>query len=94
MNLINPSWVHSSNYSRRIGKERNDLCRGHSGIGCYSKNMTYSVTTQKESDDLGTLSIFFYDPIIVSAEGGKYELFNISNGMATATFTPVKTSRY
>lgn len=66
---------------------------GHSGIGCYSKNMTYSVTTQMESDDLGTLSIF-YDPIIVSAEGGKYELFNISNGTVTATFTLVKTSRY
>ena len=32
--------------------------------------------------------------IIVSAEGGKYELFNISNGTVTATFTPVKTSRY
>ena len=67
---------------------------GHSGIGCYPKNTTYSVTTQMESEKLGTLSIFFYDPIIVSAEGGKYELFNISNGMATATFTPVKTSRY
>ncbi|WP_297193436.1 hypothetical protein [uncultured Porphyromonas sp.] len=47
-----------------------------------------------ESDNLGTLSIFFYDPIIVSAEGGKYELFNISNGMVTATLTPLKTSRY
>ena len=32
--------------------------------------------------------------INVSAEGGKYELFNISNGTVTATFTPVKTSRY
>jgi hypothetical protein len=67
---------------------------GHSGIGYYPKNTTYSVTTQKESDDLGTLSIFFYDPIIVSAEGGKYELFNASNGTVTATLTPLKTSRY
>ena len=67
---------------------------GHSGIGYYPKNTTYSVTTQMESDNLGTLSILFYDPIIVFAEGGKYELFNISNGMVTATFTPVKTSRY
>ena len=32
--------------------------------------------------------------IIVSAEGGKYELFNVSNGTVTATFIPVKTSRY
>lgn len=32
--------------------------------------------------------------IIVSAERGKYELFNISNGTVTAAFTPLKTSRY
>lgn len=59
-----------------------------------SRSTTYTITTQAKSDDLGTLSIFFYDPIIVSAEGGKYELFNVSNGTVTATFTPVKTSRY
>ena len=59
-----------------------------------SKSVTHTVTTQKKSDDLGSLSLFFYDPIIVSADGGKYELFNISNGTVTATFVPVKTSRY
>ena len=59
-----------------------------------SKNVSYTITTQTGADNMGSLSLFFYDPIIVSANGGQYELFNISNGTVTATFVPVKTSRY
>lgn len=59
-----------------------------------SKSVAYTITTQAGADNMGSLSLFFYDPIIVSANGGQYELFNISNGTVTATFVPVKTSRY
>lgn len=59
-----------------------------------SKSVSYTITTQTGADNMGSLSLFFYDPIIVSANGGKYELFNISNGTVTATFVPVKTSHY
>ena len=70
------------------------------GSNKFTKGFTRANTLVEESGQAFTcalshaLELGESEVIIVSAEGGKYELFNVSNGTVTATFTPVKTSRY
>ena len=47
------------------------------------------VTTTLGSDDLGTLSFLFYDPIIKHEINGTYDLYNVSNGAVEATIIPM-----
>ena len=70
------------------------------GSNKFTKGFTRANTLVEESGQAFTCALSLAlefdksEVIIVSAEGGKYELFNIINGTVTATFTPVKTSRY
>ena len=70
------------------------------GSNKFTKGFTRANTLVEESGQAFTCALSLAlefdksEVIIVSAEGGKYELFNISNGTVTATFTPVKMSRY
>ena len=50
---------------------------------------TTKITTTHGSDDLGTLSFFFYDPIIKAEANGTYELYSAYNGTVEATLLPV-----
>lgn len=47
------------------------------------------VTTTLGSDDLGTLSFFFSDPIIKHELNGTYDLYNVSSGSVEATIMPM-----
>ena len=50
---------------------------------------TIKVTTTVGSDNLGTLSFFFYDPIIRAESNNAYKLYDVSSGDVTATILPV-----
>lgn len=47
------------------------------------------VTTTVGSDELGTLSFFFYDPIIRAESNNTYKLYDVSSGDVTATILPI-----
>lgn len=46
------------------------------------------ITTELGSDNLGTLSFLFYDPIIRAESNGSYKLYNASSGDMEATLIP------
>lgn len=50
---------------------------------------TTKITTTLTSDDLGTLSFLFYDPIIKAEANGTYKLYSVYNGTVEATLLPV-----
>lgn len=49
---------------------------------------TVKTTTTVGSDNLGTLSFFFYDPVIRDESNGTYKLYDVSSGDITATILP------
>lgn len=51
-------------------------------------------TTTLISDDLGTLSFFYYDPIIRGKRNGLYDLYSVFNGTVAATLLPRDIHRY
>lgn len=62
------------------------------GYGFSNVKTTTTVTkisTTVGSDDLGTLSFLFYDPIIKSQANGAYELYSVFNGTVEATLLPM-----
>lgn len=62
------------------------------GYGFSHTNTTTSstkVTTTVGSDELGTLSFFFYDPIIRAESNNTYKLYDVSSGDVTATILPI-----
>lgn len=54
---------------------------------------TTKVTTTLGSDDLGTLSFFYYDSIIKTGSNGSYELYSVNNGSVEATLLPMDISK-
>lgn len=54
---------------------------------------TTKVTTTTGSDDLGTLSFFYYDPIIKTGSNGSYQLYSVYNGTVEATLLPMDISK-
>lgn len=50
---------------------------------------TIKVNTTVGSDELGTLSFFFYDPIIRAESNNTYKLYDVSSGDVTATILPI-----
>lgn len=54
----------------------------------HNESSQTKITTQVGSDDLGTLSFFFYDPIIRYQDGNGYQLMNSSSGDVQATILP------
>ena len=50
---------------------------------------TTTVKTSVGSDELGTLSFFFYDPIIRAESNNTYRLYDVSSGDVTATILPI-----
>lgn len=50
---------------------------------------TTTVKTSVGSDELGTLSFFFYDPIIRAESNNTYKLYDVSSGDVTATILPI-----
>lgn len=56
-----------------------------------TKTVTSSteVTTTLGSDNLGTLSFLFYDPIIRAESNGTYKLYDVSSGDMEATLLPM-----
>jgi hypothetical protein len=51
---------------------------------------TIEITTNKGDDFLGTLKVFFYDPIIIQeSKEKKYRLKDINNGTVTITIMPI-----
>lgn len=49
---------------------------------------TATVKTSVNSDNLGTLSFFYYDPIIKSESDGLYNVYSVFNGTVAATLLP------
>lgn len=47
------------------------------------------ITTTVGSDELGTLSFFYYDPIIRAESNNTYKLYDVSAGDVTATIMPM-----
>lgn len=64
--------------------------------GRYTLEITYGsicLTRKVGSDDLGTLSFYFYDPVIVTSTGNNtYSLFSASSGDVMVTLLPSETS--
>ncbi|MCL2649514.1 MAG: hypothetical protein FWD60_00635 [Candidatus Azobacteroides sp.] len=55
-----------------------------------TQTSTYTMTTTQGSDDLGTVELYFSDPVIKSASGNNYTLFSISNEYVEMTVIPVQ----
>ena len=57
----------------------------------HTKTVTSStkITTKLGSDNLGTLTFSFYDPVIRDENNGTYKLFNASSGDMEATLLPI-----
>lgn len=61
------------------------------GYGISSTTTTTSnveIKTTSGSDNLGTLSFFYYDPIIKSESNGLYNVYSVFNGTVEATLLP------
>ncbi len=55
-----------------------------------STSSTITIETTKESDQLGTLTLNFYDAIIVEKNSSKgYRPKNVSNGTVSITISPM-----
>jgi hypothetical protein len=54
------------------------------------KSNTFTTTTTKTSDDLGTLEAYFYDPIILKNSRGVFSWYKIDNGMISMILKPTK----
>lgn len=52
------------------------------------------ISTTVGSDKLGTLSFFYYDPIIRGERNGLYDLYSVFNGTVEATVLPKDIHRY
>lgn len=49
---------------------------------------TIKIVTNVGSDQLGTLSFFYYDPVIKYTTNGRYNLYSVNNGSVEATILP------
>ena len=66
------------------------------GYGISSTKTTTTVTevsTTLGSDNLGTLSFFYHDPIIKSESNGLYNVYSVFNGTVEATLLPKNISK-
>lgn len=52
------------------------------------------ISTTVGSDKLGTLSFFYYDPVIRGERNGLYDLYSVFNGTVEATLLPRDIYRY
>lgn len=96
--IIEQTDTFSSEFIRK-GKVQSSFKIFDSGVSSEIENNnreTHTVTSKysyTDTDDvLGTLSLFFEDPVILgerSTSGKQYRLKNISNGTVTATFVPL-----
>lgn len=72
-------------------KEKTTVKTTHGYSSTYTEVINLEITTTKESDDLGTLTFNFYDPIILS-EGKSANTYNVHsafNGKIEATLLPI-----
>ena len=72
-------------------KEKTTVKTTHGNSSTYSQVVNVEISTTKESDDLGTLTFNFYDPIILS-EGestSTYNVYSAFNGKVEATLLPI-----
>ncbi|SJZ61587.1 hypothetical protein [Porphyromonas cangingivalis] len=56
----------------------------------FSKVVSGKSVYNDENDILGTLVLYFTDPVVLKSSNEGYELFNVSNGTVTASFVPIK----
>lgn len=76
-----------------VNSGQNTFKLGYGFSQTNTSSSTCKVTVQTKSDDLGTLSYFFYDPIIrqeiINNGSLRYKLYNVSNGTVEATILPI-----
>ena len=66
---------------------------GYGFSSTHSETSVMTYTRKVGSDDLGTLSFYFYDPVIVTSTGSNtYSLFSASSGDVMVTLLPTETS--
>ena len=66
---------------------------GYGFSSTHSETSVMTYTRKVGSDDLGTLSFYFYDPVIVTSTGNNtYSLFSASSGDVMVTLLPTETS--
>ncbi|TWJ17455.1 hypothetical protein JN06_00768 [Bacteroides zoogleoformans] len=65
------------------------------GISTTTTNTSEAeISTTVGSDKLGTLSFFYYDPVIRGERNGLYDLYSVFNGTVEATLLPRDIYRY
>lgn len=78
----------SAESSQTSGDNKTTAKTSHGFSSTTTDINTVKVTTAVGSDNLGTLSFFFYDPIIRAESNGTYRLYDVSSGDITATILP------
>ena len=91
-------YVNKADFSAEIGKKGDKIeYNAKLGYGISSTRTVsnkVSVNTSLGSDDLGSVSFQYYNPIIRSKDSnGKYTLYNASTGAFIITLLPVDTSK-
>lgn len=77
-----------------ISKVITALKLGASASYTQTKATEFTLSYKDKSDDLGSVDLFFNDPIIYSFDGAKYTLRDINTGSVTMTFAPIKSGLY
>lgn len=76
-------------FSTEVGKKDSfGLKLGYGLTSLNRETSTTKVLTKTESDNLGTLSFHYYDPIICYQVGSGYKLMDVSTGTIVATIIP------
>lgn len=72
-------------------KEKTTVKTTHGTSSTYSEVVNIEISTTKGSDDLGTLTFNFYDPVILSKgnSANTYNVYSAFNGKVEATLLPV-----
>lgn len=85
--------TYTSNFKGEISGGDSDIKYGlgYNASNSQKTTSTVSVQVNKASDELGTLTASFYDPVIIeyNQSKGGYRLKNISNGTVTITLLPM-----
>lgn len=85
-------FTNKSDFSVEGGGSIDGVLTAKLGYGFSHTNtsiISTKVTTTVGSDELGTLSFFFYDPIIRAESNNTYKLYDVSSGDVTATILPI-----
>lgn len=85
---ISNQYTNKADFSIEGGIDKIKAKLGYGISSTRSETSKTTVLTKTGSDDLGTLSFYYYDPIICYQEGAGYKLMNVSNGTVTATILP------